>query len=215
MHRSSKVRMLVTTAVAMLFVSGVATSASASSTVVTPAQTAKWWQWSISMPATNHPFADPTTADCTYNQSGKTWYLGAVFNASGTVTRDCNVPKGVSLLVPAINVECSDVESPPFFGATAKERRACAQGFDLADPFVVLDGRTLPLCYVTSGNFTFSAPADNVLGVPGPVSGHAVSAGWWALIPPLRPGPHTLNFGGTFPDFGPFTLDITYHLTVA
>lgn len=192
---------------------GMSTAASASSPTVSPRLTAKWWQWSISMPATNHPFADPTTNDCTYNQSGRTWYLGGVFNASGTVTRDCHVPKGVSLLVPAVNVECSDVEPPPFYGATPKERRACAQGLALSDPFVSVDGHRVPICYVTSGDFGFHAPADNVLGVPGPVSGRSVSAGWWALIPPLSRGAHTLHFGGTFPDFA-YTLDITYNLTV-
>jgi hypothetical protein len=166
------------------------------------------------MPAENHPFADPTTADCSTNQSGKVWYLGAVFNATGIVTRDCHVPRGVSLLVPAINVECSNVEPDPFFGATPRARRACAQGFVLADPFVEVDGRRVAICYVTSGDFGFSAPDGNVLGVPGPVSGRAVSAGWWALLPPLPRGHHTLHFGGSFPDFGPFVLDITYNLTV-
>ena len=210
-HRG-RARLVVALLATTVFL-GMATTASANTPSVRPGLTAKWWQWSISMPATNHPFADPTTADCTFNQSGRTWYLGAVFNASGTITRDCHVPRGISLLVPAINVECSNVEPAPFFGATPRERRACAQSFAMSDPFVRVDGHRLPLCYVTSGDFGFSAPADNVLGVPGPVSGRSVSAGWWALIPPLSRGYHTLHFGGTFPDFA-FTLDITYNLTV-
>ena len=137
---------------------------------------------------------------------------------SGTVTRDCVVPHDVSLLVPAINVECSDVEEPPFFGATKAERRSCAQGIVMSNPFVELIGpgskeSALRVDYVTSRDFHFSGPDGNVLLVPGPISGRAVSAGWWTLIPPLRRGIYTLHFGGTFPDFQ-FTLDITYNLTV-
>ena len=34
------------------------------------------------------------------------------------------------------------------------------------------------------------------------------------MLTPLRPGPHTIRFGGTFGGPINFTLDITYHLTV-
>jgi hypothetical protein len=34
------------------------------------------------------------------------------------------------------------------------------------------------------------------------------------MLAPLSVGEHTVHFGGTYSDFG-FTLDITYHLTVA
>ena len=38
--------------------------------------------------------------------------------------------------------------------------------------------------------------------------------GFYLMLAPLRPGQHTLHFGGTFGDPINFTLDITYHLTV-
>ena len=208
----------------MLIAFGIGTSAYAASETVGAGLTAKWWQWSISMPLTGHPFADPaldpTAHDCTYNQSGNVWFLGGVFNASGTIVRNCTVPRGISLLVPAINTECSNVEPPPFYGEKPANRRACAQGFSMTNYFVKLNGVEFVPQFVTSPNFHFSAPdttpptSDNVLFVPGPVSGAAVSAGYWTLIPPLAPGNYTLQFGGTFPDFGPYTLDITYNLTV-
>jgi hypothetical protein len=62
--------------------------------------------------------------------------------------------------------------------------------------------------------FGFNAPADNILGVPGGGSGEAVSDGVYLMLHPLSRGEHTLRFGGTFDDFG-FSLDITYHITVA
>jgi hypothetical protein len=184
--------------------------------------TAQWWRWSISMPLSGHPLADPTldptAADCTFNQHGKVWFLGGVFNVSGTVSRNCVVPRDVWLLVPAINVDCSNVENPPFFGATKNERKTCAEGFVMADPFVELTGpgsntSVLSVDRVTSPDFHFKGPDGNVLAVDGRISGRAVSAGWWTLIPPLQPGTYTLHFGGSFADLD-FSLDITYLLTV-
>jgi hypothetical protein len=173
---------------------------------------AQWWQWSIAIPLSDHPFNDPPTHDCTFAQSGKTWFLGGVFNASGTATRDCTIRFGTSLLVPAINVECSNVEPPPFFGNTAAKQRACAKAFEVDDQYVKLDGHRAPMRYVVSPQFTFAAPADNVLGVPGPVSGTSVSAGWWSLVVPSK-GVHTLEFGGSLLD-PRFTIAMTYNLLV-
>lgn len=174
--------------------------------------TAQWWQWSIAIPLADHPFNDPPAHDCAYGQSGRTWFLGGVFNATGIATRNCTVPRGTSLLVPAINVECSNVEAAPYFGKTEAKQRACARAFELTEPYIKLDGRRVALTYVVSPQFRFAAPADNVLGVSGPVRGTSVSVGWWALVQPPK-GVHRLEFGGTFPAFG-LTIDMTYSLTV-
>jgi hypothetical protein len=177
-----------------------------------PRLTAAWWQWSISIPLSQHPFTDPPANDCAFAQTGEIWNLGGVFNSSGTATRNCTLPAETRLLVPALNVECSSVEAAPFFASTAAQQRACARSFRMTDLRVELDGHRIPLRYVVSPQFSFAAPADNVLNVPGPVSGTSVSAGWWALIEPSK-GNHTLKFGGTFTDFG-VTIAMTYRLRV-
>jgi hypothetical protein len=61
-------------------------------------------------------------------------FLGAT--AGRSVSRSCTLPAGTSILVPLINIECSSLEPPPFFGATPAERRTCAEGF--ADAFTAL-----------------------------------------------------------------------------
>jgi len=174
--------------------------------------TADWWQWSIAIPLAEHPFSDPPAHDCTFAQSGKTWFLGAVFNATGTAVRQCTVPVGTRLLIPALNVECSNVEADPFHAETAAKQKACARSFRMTDIRVTLDGRAVPVTYVVSPQFTFEAPADNLLGVTGPISGTSVSAGWWALLRPSE-GKHVVKFGGRFPDFN-VAIDITYVLRV-
>jgi hypothetical protein len=35
------------------------------------------------------------------------------------------------------------------------------------------------------------------------------------MLAPQSVGRHTIQFGGSYPDFGGFTLAITYHITVA
>jgi len=175
-----------------------------------------WWQWAISIPFDAHPLTD--TADCGVGQSGPVWFLGGSF-VSGTVERACTVPEDKALFFPILNTECSTVEPDPFHGDNEAELRACANGF--IDPvvglFLEIDGvpvGNLAQYRVQSPMFTFVAPEPNVLFVPGPVSGQSVADGYYVLLAPLRKGQHTLHFGGTFPQFGPFTLDITYHLTV-
>jgi hypothetical protein len=184
--------------------------------------TAEWWQWAIAIPADEHPLNPASSNDCSFAQSGKTWFLGGVVNSGGTVERTCVVPTGTTLLVPALNVECSNVEDVPFLGTTEAEQADCAQDISMVDLDATLSkedhhGAThvepLRLTYVVSPQFTFSAPAGNILGTGSAVTGTSVSAGWWTLVHPLPKGEYTLKFGGTFDEFD-FTLDVTYHLTV-
>ena len=81
--------------------------------------TARWWQWFFSFTATTNP-----VADCSVGQLGSVWFLVGV---PGPTTINCSVPPGKALFFPVINVECSNVEDPPFFGATEAARRACAK----------------------------------------------------------------------------------------
>jgi hypothetical protein len=68
--------------------------------------TARWWQWAYSLPVAGHPLFDESGADCAAGQSGPVWYLGGVFNVSGSAVRDlCVVPQGKSILFPIINAE--------------------------------------------------------------------------------------------------------------
>jgi len=52
-------------------------------------------------------------------------------------------------------------------------------------------------------------------GVEGEFAGYV--AGYWAMLAPLEPGPHTISFGGTqsaSPQGQKTTVDVTYELTV-
>jgi hypothetical protein len=178
---------------------------------------AQWWQWAFSLPIDQNPFYDEggTCANGANGQSGPVWFLTGVINTSGTAVRNCTVPEGVALFVPLINAECSTLEAPPFFGSNEKELRACVKRIKIKNVFAEIDGVRVPNVTrykAMSPLFEFTAPDNNVLGVP-PATGESVADGYYLLLDPLSAGQHTIRFGGTFPDFG-FSLDITYNLTV-
>jgi hypothetical protein len=58
-------------------------------------------------------------------------------------------------------------------------------------------------------------PADNIFGPtvnPGPHE--CVADGYWALLPPLSAGSHTIRFAGAINSVG-FSLQVTYYITVS
>lgn len=179
---------------------------------------ARWWQWALSLPVDQNPFFDENggCSNGANGQLGPVWFLTGVINVSGTATRDCTVPAGKALFFPIINVECSTLEAPPFYGGNEAELRACAKGFHFGNVFAEIDGvpvQDLDRYLVDSPLFTFTVPPNNVLGV-GPGTGQSVSNGYYLMLAPLSVGKHIIRFGGTFTDFN-FSLDITYHITVA
>jgi hypothetical protein len=74
---------------------------------------------------------------------------------------------------------------------------------------------------VTSQEFSFTMAKNNPFGaapsadstVVLPATTSSVSDGYWALIPPLPVGTHTITFGGKYPP-GKFTTEATYTLIV-
>ena len=87
---------------------------------------ARWFEWFIEIPAPVSPLFDETGELCGTNQSGPVWFLAPVAHP-GTTTRACTVPTGTGVFVQGLGNECSNVEPPPFFGATEAELRAAGR----------------------------------------------------------------------------------------
>lgn len=170
----------------------------------------KWWQYVFALPVDHNPIAG---ADCGNGQSGQVWFLVA-----GPTTVNCAVPAGKALFFPIINSECSSLEAPPFFGATPADRLACAKSFIDSVTFLaaMVDGvaiQNLSAYRFRSPDFTFTVPDNNILGVPGPVSGQSTADGYYLMLAPLSAGHHTIHVMGTLTFGGVFSIDTTFTLT--
>ncbi len=168
----------------------------------------EWWLYAASLPLSINPFGHGT--DGTIGQSGPVWFLGGTFTGDNTV-RQITVPAGKALFFPVMDVECSNIEAPPFFGSNEAELRVCAKAF--ADDqiagvygplFCRLDGVDIknvtayrfatPLMQLT---FPEAVPAsDNFFAVDiaAGQTVYSVGDGVYLLLNPLPVGVHTLEF---------------------
>ena len=182
---------------------------------------ARWFEWFIEIPAPVNPLFDETGELCGTNQSGPVWFLAPVAHP-GTTTRACTVPTGTGVFVLGLGNECSNVEPPPFFGATEAELRACAAaGFEAffgdATQSITVDGVTvsgLEDRYRTQTPlFSYTLPPDNLYGLPPATAAAAVSDGTAVMVKPLPPGEHRIVVHIESPVLGG-TVDVVYNLTV-
>jgi hypothetical protein len=187
----------------------------------------KWWQWAYGLPVTGHPLFDETGANCAAGQSGPVWFLGGVFNASGTAVRDlCTVPVGKALFFPIVNVEWDNfcpVLDPPLSIDELRLQAKLAMD-SVRDLVCEVDGA--PLMNLASYRFVgdpfgVNMPSDNIwqaFGCPYEPGYYEplVPDGVFLMLAPLPAGQHTIYFRGTIDFFGtPFTPEITYNLTVS
>lgn len=172
---------------------------------------ARWWQHALSIPAAINPILDDTGASCTIGQSGDTWFLHGSFGG-GRIVRNCSAPAGRRFFLPIINWLCT-----PWPGETVKQNvRLCKEVNDLTDTLhltidgVSSDGLIKRRSQVNP--FDVTVPDGNVYSWPlGTYV--AVHDGYWAMLPQLSPGLHTIEIMGGVSAWS-FTVDVVYNLTV-
>jgi hypothetical protein len=198
------------------------------------AWSAAWWKYVESQPVSSNPLLDSTGAGCRKAQSGKVFFLVGA-NGTGTATRDqCTVPAGKALFFPfldAVNVNTPSVEPvktpletweelQTVFGPFS-ELHASIDGVAVANlnpattPYRVCAG---PVARCSAPSFRLFLPAENLFGplIAEGTYEPAVADGFYLLLAPLSPGPHTITFGGAGQYAGsPFSESITYHLVVS
>jgi hypothetical protein len=176
----------------------------------------------MAIPVETNPTLDSTGANCANGNTPAMFFL-AGSGSSAPVTRSCTVPTTKPLFFPIITVECSNVEAPPFYGATDAEREACAtqitDGVGVGTLRLVLDGVEVgnrSRLRAASPPYNFTMPLnDNILGVPGVTSGRSAADGYWVLLDPPSPGRHTIHFEAAFVSgvATGFSQNVTYDLT--
>lgn len=169
----------------------------------------EWWQWVMSIPASDSPVYDKTGNRCGVAQRGEVWFLAG--NTGGRATRQCTVPVGVKLLVPIVNNFCFPDAAYTDAACTA-DTIAFIDGFAQGTILLEVDGTPQAATRVSdTSDFGFTVGVNGFGGVKPGVYRATVADGHWALLDPLGPGQHTLRIVAQGPTFG---LDITYELTV-
>jgi hypothetical protein len=192
------------------------------------ALTGEWWQWALSIPSGQNPMLDTTGDNCMIGQKGDLWFLAGVFAADGgTVKRTCSVPENKALFFPVINSFNTNTPDCGQGGENFNVRKLTSLVKPLIDAAenleVTVDGTPInkrQIQRVLSFPFPTAIPTDNVFGpdacgtripLPAGIYSPSMDDGYYVLLSPLKPGPHTLQFHATS---GSFSQDITYKLTL-
>lgn len=191
----------------------------------------RYWQWSLSFPATANPSADSAPPES--NQSGPVWFLASV-TGNRTVTRLMTIPAGTSLFFPALSVFYNNADCPVNTTDPVEVMLANANGsWDFAASLTVciIDGvpvkgledpQETPYRLETDLFYVTVADHDNIIAATGtpcfPDGGtiDMVSVGAFLMVKPLPVGRHTVRIVGAA---GPlptpfFVKDATYEITV-
>ena len=201
--------------------------------------TAKWWQWSYSVPKDVNPAYDDSGKYCAEGQSGLVWFLTSTYKHP--VDRYCTIPAGKAILFTILNSECSYAEFHEL--KTEKQLRQCSKEMQdsVTQVQASVDGisiKDLDKYRTESPLFSFTLPENNILGLHAHITTQSVSDGNWVFLKPLSMGKHIIYFKGglrniintsaaknnnnntsstNFTFAGPYGWDYptTYHITVA
>jgi hypothetical protein len=174
---------------------------------------ALWWQWAAKAPAATNPMTDTTGAQCANDQTASVWFLAPVYGG-GTANRSCTVPARTKLFFPIINsLSCAGPGETP----TLKELRRIARPpiDNVTGVSVTVDGAPLPewkIKYTKSVSFALTLGEGNVLQAPAGTYDPCGDVGYYAMVPSLSAGTHTVHFAAS--QGGTQTQDVTYTITV-
>jgi hypothetical protein len=195
---------------------------------------AAWWQYVAAQPSPTNPLGDATGANCAKGQSGSVFFLTGT-SGTGRATRDaCTVFGEKELFFPLVNV--FDVHTPGdgLDTPTKVYKDLQTVKFRADTLYASVDGVPVanlnpattpyrscsePVAGCEPSSFSVRFPADNIFNTdkvkyPAGKYGPAVQEGYYLMLSPLKPGRHTITFGGTGNFAGPFSQDVTYHLLV-
>lgn len=183
--------------------------------------TAEWVEWILAIPAAVNPLFDDDGEFAAEGQSGKVWFL--VGNAGGVTTRTVTVPTGTALFFPIVNylwVNTPEFGDPAWSPEQEANARAIAAAVvdTVQDLLLEIDGQlvpNVPSLRVSGAVGECTVPDDNFWGLPFEPGPHeCFSDGYWALLPPLSAGHHTIHFTGGFAGPPSFSTNVTYYITV-
>ena len=198
--------------------SAVAAEPPASSVIVDPEDVvldlpqAEWsqayLQWIAAFPRDSSPIADTSGASCAARQQGDVWFL-ATSDGTAPVVRACAVPVGKSLFVPIVSTMERSGNKEPDCGSMA---RIAAEHLTqhVSRLTMTIDG--MPVDNLASHRQTSGGCFPlGLRQTPRLVAATTVADGFYVMLKPLAPGPHTIVVGAKFDST---SLSTTYRLDV-
>jgi hypothetical protein len=177
---------------------------------------AKWWQWTISIPVSQHPRDNYTSEKCANKQEGPVWFLAD--QLGGREERTCTIPAGKAVLIPLITGEC-DYGLPEV--KNDQDLRRCAMaGDEYGKIDATVDGvkiKDLEKYRTQSGFYNITIPQDNIYEAPAG-NFRAMADGFYVFLEPLPSGKHDIHLKASVlnpvdSSFN-YNADWTYHLLV-
>lgn len=158
--------------------------------------TRRWSQWALSFDREVSPLADATGAHCSAGQQGPVWFLAGSFGGQ-RVARKCTVPAGKYLFFPLINFVAVPPDDRP--GSCDIETRDARRLTDGVDHLVLrIDGQ--PQAGLEAHRVDSQGCFDAGARMSPPVDGFpSAGNGYYAMLKPLSPGTHEIEFGATLP----------------
>jgi len=164
-----------------------------------------YWKLFLSIPADSNPFEDQTGEKCTYGQNNTKNVFFLTGNSGGKTVKNCQIPAGLSLLIPIITVEASQAETP---GATIDELHKIAKNDQdhVTSLYLKINGTEIThddlLKYrIHTGDFDIEFP-DNAIFGAGAGPSKAVADGYYVITKPLSPGAYNIEFSGSIACLG-------------
>jgi hypothetical protein len=183
----------------------------------------EWWQWLLSIPASQSPLTDNTGQRCMHGQRGDYWFLAGKFTG-GNTTSSCTIPAGKKILLPIGNSFC--FPDPSFSIQQCYDAiEADSRSYTTLELFINTDDRAdliAPMVFEGEANacgeacWDFAVPRNGLAGFKPGLYKATAAAGNWAILD-LKPGFYTVRSHSVSVSdlFGRFETDVTYKLTIA
>jgi hypothetical protein len=181
-----------------------------------------FWKWLLSTRPDNSPMSDPTGEKCAVGQINANSSVFYLSPTEGKSERSCIVPTGKGLLIPVMQVEISDKESP---GATvedlhnaAKKDQDSVNSMNLRINDKEYNFDDLDKYRVHTDVFEVVWPDNGLFGVVKGGPSKAVADGRYILTEPLAPGNYTIHFKSSLSCLEPgcaepsFAQDVKYNI---